>query len=193
MHCGTVTVSSLVQITKKGNLTNLTLYPVKGNLTLYPVYKSIGGGPSIFVVFIVTYTGLQKFIRINNSGHINLLHMKCKLPHGWLYECAVQAVREIEYNMPWSSRMNQKPVVTGYLYTPNINQHNLKPATCEPNNIKVYTTCLLDLLIDLWQVPGFNTNIYIYLSEIKLMKPVTCCCQLPTHSAWSHHITCISS
>ena len=42
-------------------------------------------------------------------------------------------------------------------------------------------------MMNLWQLPGFNIDIYKYLNEMKLLKPVTCFYQLPTDSGWSHH------
>ena len=37
-------------------------------------------------------------------------------------------------------------------------------------------------------MPGLTLEFTLYLNEIKLLKPVTCYYQLPTHSAWSHRI-----
>ena len=83
-------------------------------------------------------------------------------------------------------------LVSDYFCASNTCQKDLKPDTCEPPTIlRVYM--LLDLCLTsimyLRQVSGFNIDIYIYLNEIKLLKPVICCYWLSTHSAWSRHLS----
>ena len=61
----------------------------------------------------------------------------------------------------------------------------MKPDTCEPYNIRVYITWLLDLCIikqALVTCVWFKIYIFIYWNEIKLLKPITSRYRLQTYS-----------
>ena len=118
----------------------------------------------------------------------SFLRLQCSLPasilqlanYGSYTICVVIKQNESEVGT------NDMLLVSNQFHTSNICQKNLKPVTCEPLQYKalyslfIRSTMYVTAIMYLRQVTGFSIVIVQYL--IKLLKPVTCRSQLPTHS-----------
>ncbi len=97
----------------------------------------------------------------------------------WLYNCDAIKHNEWKATCHWFQiifilRTYVNRIWTIHLWTVTFN--------------RVYITCFLDLqyvtcTCDKWLV--FTLTFTYYFNETKHLKLVTCCYQLPTHSAWS--------